>query len=947
MALPKPPSHLPLTLIRPQIIERLAAGRFVARRQSEAMPLNLADRRDQLSPLAVIKRCIRYEPAVFDNRSRQLLEIAALLNHPENRVIMLSGAQGSGKTSLARGVVELMGGGAEQALWFDVHRYTDAQELIGFLVEYVQYLHPEAAAGGLPLIGTTGLDPLAWLDWLLEHLEPMPLLLVIDNVEHLVNDQYQLRSHPLKQALNALVTLPQIRLMLLGEVLPLADITVQPPLVQTYKVGGLQPNDWVSLMQRLDQVGLLDTVHADKQIELLYAQAQGSPWLLRTLNLWLKHFPALGTSLLRQVFREAQSDGLRLDEGAPLPGQNTLSTNEASIIATPLLRHMVQVLPNHLQQVAGPLALIRHPMNDHALQGIMTACFPTLAEPSQFNVNASPLRPLMKKTYPPQRVMVALQHRQEDKITGNPLSASALETIEPWFEFYQPVKHILQPLLSESLRRGIHTVLQQFYLKQKAVPREQRLLPLPSRVLLAEAAYHGQFARQATGGSPLVGLESLGDDLAFNPYTAQTTAAMATAQRRYTLADYRQITVPTSSEPAEVRPRSGFQATLAEVAGLPDAIVPLPSPSPSPFVVASLASNPTSTSTRTVDDTAVSATPPGKAGENKLWQQLTQAIATQNHSLQAACWLGLAQQQLAQETNESALKDAENYLNHALGLADHLSPLQKGQVLAVRGGLYQMDYRDTQAMADLTQAVDLLTPTLHASTTLPADEHAKAQASVVNSLVAMGEIFQYRGQSEQAKQKFEQAIQVLSAPAHTQDDANERLPEIHYKLGSLLATENHLTAAKTHYEQALRLDLALNQVQGASLSAMRLGELALVQDQLKAATRHFQQAKRLAQQAGDNAGVLQSLFRQAEVALSQDAVDLAIQLYQQALALAVTAEQPAWKSSVYAKLGNVYRKWDQPNQAITAYQAAIAAGRGVLSQASLDDLSQRLQAILS
>jgi tetratricopeptide (TPR) repeat protein len=594
--------------------------------------------------------------------------------------------------------------------------------------------------------------------------------------------------------------------------------------------------------------------------------------------------------------------------------------------------------------VAGPLTLMRHPINAHALQGIMTACFPTLAEPSQFNVNASPLRPLMKKTYPPQLVMTALQHRQEDKATGIPLSANALEAIEPWFEFYQPVKHILQPLLSEGLRGGIHTVLQQFYLKQKAVPREQRLLPLPSRVLLAEAAYHGQFARQTAGSPPLVGLESLGDDLAFNPYTAQTTAAMATAQRRYTLADYRQITVPMSSDPAEVRPRSGFQATLAEVAGLPDEIAPTPS-LPSPFVVANLATN--TSEAPSEDDEAVSPIPLGKAGDDKLWQQLTQAIATQNHGLQAACWLGLAQQQLAQETNESALKDAENYLNHALGLADHLSSLQKGQVLAVRGVLYQMDYRDTQAMVDLTQAVDLLTPTLHATTTLPADERAKAQASAVNSLVAMGEIFQYRGQSDQAKQKFEQAIQVLSAPAHAQDEANERLPEIHYKLGSLLATENHLIAAKTHYEQALNLDLALNQIQGASLSAMRLGELALVQDQLKAATRHFQQAKRLAQQAGDNAGVLQSLFRQAEVALSQDAVDLAIQLYQQALALAVTAEQPAWKSSVYAKLGNVYREWDQPNKAITAYQAAIAAGRGVLSQASLDDLSQRLQAMLS
>ena len=920
----------------------------MARRKSNLLPLSRqsqvshpSERRDLLSPLAVIKRCIRYEPAVFDNRSRQVLEMAALLNHPDNRVIMMAGKQGSGKTSLARGVVELMGGGPEQALWFDVHRYTDAQELIHFLVEYVQYIHPEASAENLPLGGTSGIDSLGWLDWILEHLQPVPLLLVIDNVEHLVNEHYQLRSHSLKQALNALVTLPQIRLILLGEALPLADINVQPPVVQMFQVAGLEPQDWVSLMQRLDQVGLLDPIHADKQIDLLYNDAMGSPWLLRTLNLWLKHFPELAKALLEKVFQAS---------GHPVESDASESFD------TPLLRQIVHALPNHLQQVAGPMALMRHPVNAQALRTIMSACFPTLAQQSRFNVHTSPLRPLMKKTYPPQLVLEALQ-RQQEVPSGLTAAKPTFETIEPWFEFYQPVKGILQPQLTEALRGNIHSVLQQFYFKQKSVSRDQRQLPLASRVLLTEASFHGQFARQLSlpSNDVVMGLEAMAGDLEFHPYAAESNALVASAHRRYTLDDFRQLSVPDNDDDEPTEP-SGFRKVLAKAAGLPEPVV-----DSAPHQVIIEESHPPPLEPLPELTSEVLSQPSG------LWQQLTQAIATQNHAQQATCWLAIAKQQLSSETSAPSLQDAEKYLNHALALKEHMSPLQQGQVLATRGGLYQQTYRDTEALKDLEQATEILQSRLKQPEPIPESQRQAAEESLVDSLVAMGEIYQYRELWSQAQQSFQQAIetittisdvpwgQPLSTRSSSNMDSQNRLPDVHYKLAGLClagidkgtpGTQKAILDAKAHYQAAFDLDVSANNIQGASLTAMRLGELALVQDEMKEAAFQFKQAKQLSQQAGYTEGIVHSLLRQADIALSQrgqNAFTLGIQLYQQALTIAVTEEQPAWKSSIYAKLGNVYRESGDFSKATQAYQAAIDSGAGVLSQASFEDLEQRLQ----
>src|SRR5262249_16161395 len=129
-----------LFFIQPHVLERLQSGVFVAKRKQTRISYHLGDRRDTLSPLAVTRRAIRYEPLVFYNRKDLFIEPVKAVNDPRKKLVLVSGPPGRGKTAFVRGVVEMMGGGKEQLLWFDVSKHTDFDEVIRFLVDFMSYV---------------------------------------------------------------------------------------------------------------------------------------------------------------------------------------------------------------------------------------------------------------------------------------------------------------------------------------------------------------------------------------------------------------------------------------------------------------------------------------------------------------------------------------------------------------------------------------------------------------------------------------------------------------------------------------------------------------------------------------------------------------------------------------------------------------------------------------
>jgi tetratricopeptide (TPR) repeat protein len=539
-----------LTFISADIIERLENGTFTPVRGDDG-PADKAGRRRTLSPLAIIKRCIRYEPYVFQHRKPLILQLARGLNRPERKIALVSGAQGIGKTSLARGLIELMGSRNEQVLWFDVNRYTDFEEIIHFLVRTIRDVFsqndptrtdssiverradPERmprSPGDARENGNAEAPVLAQLETLLRNVADMPLLLVLDNVEYLVDPTLRFNSAPFKEVLNFLLGFPNIKMMLLGERLPYGDMPSDPERVDDIRLTGLSeadtliflharqkkrlapsPTDSPSDLALLEQAiradfsesGSSHSALADIETgaaRQLYRKTQGAPWLLKIL-LHLNHQAGLDFATLNRLLDS---------ENEPLAA---------------LTRLVDERLPDQHRALFHLLGFLRHPINRSALQAMAGICHPLLSperlspETLENLLEHSLLRSLVKISYPPQDVLAhvrAVRERRRENQGQNQgqsqtrTRANAFRTggeavgperkFNPGYELYPALKRFVHHRLSLEEKNRIHALLRDLYLQERSREAHSRILRIKNRALLNEARFHGSLLRERPAG---------------------------------------------------------------------------------------------------------------------------------------------------------------------------------------------------------------------------------------------------------------------------------------------------------------------------------------------------------------------------------------------------------------------------------------------------------------
>jgi hypothetical protein len=228
----------PFFWIQPHVLARLQTGQFVPHRSSQlgalrpSKPNLTQDRRADLSPLAVAKRCIKYQPLVFLNRLSTILEWVEVLNTNDNtRLLTLEGSSGSGKTALIRGLVELMGGGPEQLLWLSLNLLSNPSVVLHLLAQQILALTPLHHHVILPI------DPLLALNTALEYFPKQPLVVVLDGLEYWLDtqqaDQGFLPS-VVQSAITALLGLPQLKLIVIAPVIPSSVKRLGYPQQTTY-----------------------------------------------------------------------------------------------------------------------------------------------------------------------------------------------------------------------------------------------------------------------------------------------------------------------------------------------------------------------------------------------------------------------------------------------------------------------------------------------------------------------------------------------------------------------------------------------------------------------------------------------------------------------------------------------------------------------------------------
>jgi hypothetical protein len=346
-----------LPFINEKILKRLIEGSFVPERRSNPGKTKLADRRDTISPLAVAKRCVRYEPQVFYQRKDLVLRVADHLNNSTKKMVLVTGQQGSGKTSLVRGVVELMGGGDEQLLWFDINIHTDFDEIIQFLIENITYICAalsidEAPKEGVSPLKAGPLEPMDQLEYHLRKVSHIPLLIVVDNIEYIVDPEYRIHSYSLKEFLNFLLSFPNIKMVLLGDRLPYADISVTEDIVTELKLYGLKETDGLQLLRsNIPQNGIEKEADFVQTCTQLFRRTGGAPWQLRALNFWTQKKQIPVTELAAFLSK---------------PG-----ISPADSFAQFLQGHLTQ----EEQKVFTLLSFLRHPVDVRLLNALMRRCY--------------------------------------------------------------------------------------------------------------------------------------------------------------------------------------------------------------------------------------------------------------------------------------------------------------------------------------------------------------------------------------------------------------------------------------------------------------------------------------------------------------------------------------------------------------------------------------------
>ncbi|MFM7389446.1 MAG: ATP-binding protein, partial [Vampirovibrionales bacterium] len=309
------------------MLERLEAGNFVPVRQHQHRQQARGDRRSKETPLALCKRSIRYEPLVFEDRPEVILRLAKQLNRPSLKCLALYGEQGLGKTSIVRGLAELMGGGDEQLLWFEL---ADYQQLEALCVQLLQQVVFFIANHTRTHVAWDEIDwrcqdannrkrLLTWVEQYLNHIPNLPLLLVIDNADVLFGQtQLQQQGQPTNRATTQIISpallhilqwwvrQPNTKLVLLSHD-HLPEVLALPPQAVCHEVlrpfspecltaweqallGTLQPQRSSNTTEGLTphhEAGIQRYLACFKQ---LHHASDGLPWIVQGLRSIHQHY---------------------------------------------------------------------------------------------------------------------------------------------------------------------------------------------------------------------------------------------------------------------------------------------------------------------------------------------------------------------------------------------------------------------------------------------------------------------------------------------------------------------------------------------------------------------------------------------------------------------------------------------------------------------------------
>ncbi len=924
-----------IAFISQSILERLKFGAFVPARKTRAGQLYRAggvsfDRRDNYSLLAITKRCIHYDPSVFDYRKDHVTKLAETLNRPDKKLILVGGTQGIGKTSLVRGAVELMGGGKEQVLWFDANRHSDYEEIIQFLVQYIIYLSPNKTTGGIQ-------EPFEKLDRMIRTMTDMPLLLVVDNMEYLVDSSLRLHSQPFKEVLNFLLKYANIKMVLIGERLPYADLNASLGIVEEFKLTGLSEEATVMMMHRRSR----EVLHDDQPLKVIYRLTSGYPWLLKAL-VYLHQKTTLS-------FQELTD---RLLEQHPTTSPFDLE-KQAQPIITPievLMTLLIERLSDVQKKALHLMIFLRHPMDVTSLNALIQFCYPDLPfrqiEEEMSDFEHSVLRPVMKITYPPQDVIHYLRQEQRQQSPTR---------FKPWFELYVSFKKIAYKQVSDFERVRIHEVLYEYYRLEK--DRDKSQVRLKTSALVAEARFHQQMLRKRKPFS------SVGEKLGFPSPEGSDDATEENTFDLPVVPDYRQ---PSAVSPAETT--AVFYTPATDMSAAPERIPIRPEdltgvklsdeekqllspmmPIANSVPIAEDQNSPSQahssqaiSSELHVPVTAV--TDLHDPIEKEIQQKLATAVTSHNRPELFRQLLALTEHRMQRQRYDAAA----DCLEKALGLQG-LTGEMISDVYRLQGRLKKATYHHNDALMLLKKArrtLEEYIATQHLSQPLTRQALKLAELDEEKA-----EIFEFRKHYPEAIAAYQRAITLIQQQQDIETSDRTLLLHIEatlcFKLANLLDQASQPEQAIQAYRQVLSVITPHSGLRSEflDLALFNLGSLYTAQGQWHEAVRCFQEVLSHEVRGEHWEARIQTLNALAYVYQEQNKWPEAEKYCQEALAVAIQHGSSLARAECYLNLGLLYATQQSWDNALKHYQWARDVAQGELSQSSLEFIESKIQEI--
>lgn len=224
----------------------------------------------------------------FSNRNEYIAEIAETLNSASNNLIFVSGYQGTGKTALIKSVTSLLDNSCIN-FYYECSQITNLDDIILSLYRHLSKILAKDDEFRKNFKGTQSID-----EKIINSLKSIkrPLVVNIDGVENLLGQDFSLNDDDLKQFLNFIVSVPNIKLIISGRKVPVSDINFDKEKMLHIRLSGIEETDAFKIFK---DNGIQASEHT------LYQSFQMTRGYAESINLLVKSINLLGISIFDMI----------------------------------------------------------------------------------------------------------------------------------------------------------------------------------------------------------------------------------------------------------------------------------------------------------------------------------------------------------------------------------------------------------------------------------------------------------------------------------------------------------------------------------------------------------------------------------------------------------------------------------------------------------------------